>query len=467
MTAKCLKIRLTELQHGELRRHLFPGDGLEAVAVALCGMRNGTSSQVLSIHRVVPIPYDECQVRRVDRVTWSTKRLVPLLDEAAKRGMGILKVHCHPTGYPLFSEADDASDHDLFESISAWTDSDLHASAIMLPDGEVFARRLLTGGLFEAAESVSVAGSDIKFWSEAARTGRTAEFARRHAQLFGSGTTARLREMTVGVVGCSGTGSPVIEQLARLGVGRLVLIDPDRIEEKNLNRILNASREDAYLNRYKVDVMASAIARMGFCTELVLLRKNLHDAEAVRAVAECDAVFGCMDGVEGRHLLNRIAACYLIPYFDVGVKLVADGKGGIDEACGAVHYVKPDGSSLFSRGVYSMAQVTSEGLRRTDPAAYRAQVSAGYIKGVQEDRPAVISINMQLASMAVNEFLARVHPYRLDENSDFAVVRASLIQGELYRQKDGDPCPALRKYVGRGDVDPLLDMPSLSGDQPS
>ena len=49
--------------------------------------------------------------------------------------------------------------------------------------------------------------------------------------------------MSIAVVGCSGTGSPVIEQLARLGVGRLVLVDPDRVEEKNLNRIVNATRE--------------------------------------------------------------------------------------------------------------------------------------------------------------------------------------------------------------------------------
>lgn len=68
---------------------------------------------------------------------------------------------------------------------------------------------------------------------------------------------------------------PVTEQLARLGVGRLVIIDPDRIEVKNLNRILNATMEDARAGRFKVDVLARAIRRMGLGTEAVPLAHDL------------------------------------------------------------------------------------------------------------------------------------------------------------------------------------------------
>jgi hypothetical protein len=254
----------------------------------------------------------------------------------------------------------------------------------------------------------------------------------------------------------------VIEQLARLGIGRLVLVDPDRVEEKNLNRILNATREDAYLRRLKVEVMARAIARMGFDTELELIADNLISPRAVKAVAECDIVFGCMDGVEGRHVLNRLAAYYLQPYFDIGVKLVADGKGGIDEACGAVHYVRPDGSTLQDRGVYTAGQLQAAGLRRTDPKAYRDQVRAGYIHGVAEDRPAVISINMQLASVAVNELLARLNPYRLDDNSDSSVVRVSFIGATEFREREGAASGTFHSRQGLADTRLLLGMPELT-----
>ena len=457
-----VKLRFSATQYQDLRTHLYPGDGWETVAVALCGRRRGNDVQCMTVRKLVPILYEECKVRTPDRVTWSTRRLVPLLEEAGRRDMGILKIHSHPTGVESFSVTDDAADADLFGSVFGWTDSDHpHASAVMLPDGAMFGRAAFPRNEFQPLDSIAVPGDDLLIWPGGG-AGATPAFARRHAQLFGAGTTARLRHLSAAVVGCSGTGSPLVEQLARLGVGRLVLVDPDRVEEKNLNRIVNATREDAYLKRPKVEVLARAIARMGFGTEVELVPESLITPRAVRAVAECDVVFGCVDSVEARHLLNRLAAFYTLPYFDVGVKLVADGRGGIDEVCGAVHYLRPDGQSLLDRKAYTMKQVKAEGLRRTDAVAYRAQLRAGYIEGVQEDRPAVVSINTQLASMAVNEFLARLHPYRYDPNRDFAVVRVSLIQGETYREAEGPPSELLAKNLGRGDVRPLLDMPVLS-----
>jgi ThiF family len=457
------KLRLTQNQHTALKAHLFPGDGLEAVVVALCGRRKSTERHCLTVQAVVPIPYAECKVRRPDRVTWSTERLVPLLSQAADRDLGILKIHSHPTGYEDFSPIDNASDEDIFNSVFGWTDSAFpHASAVMLPDGRMFGRAILRDGSFRPLASILVPGDDIWFWTPN-QSDAIPAFARRHAQLFGAGTTRRLREMSAAVIGCSGTGSPTIEQLARLGFGRLVLVDPDYVEEKNLNRIVNASREDAYLKRPKVEVMARAIAAMGFGTDLEIIAENLATPRAVKAVAECDVIFGCMDGAEGRHLLNRLAAYYILPYFDLGVKLEANGEGGIDEACGAVHYLRPDGSTLLDRKVYTFEQLKAEGLLRTDPAAYRVQLSAGYIHGVAEDRPAVVSINTQIASMAVNEFLARLHPYRLDGNAESAIVRMSFIQGMIYREAEGQGAAMFSAHIGKADVRPLLSMPELSG----
>jgi len=85
-----------------------------------------------------------------------------------------------------------------------------------------------------------------------------------------------------------------------------------------------------------------------------------------------------------------------------------------------------------------------------------------YISGVEEDRPAVISVNMQLAAMAVNELLARLHDFRDDGNSGFAVNGISLTQAELYLDADSEPCTALSKHAGRGDTLPLLESPELS-----
>jgi hypothetical protein len=456
-------LRLTQTVHAALKSHLFPGDGCEAVAVALCGRRRSVTRHALTVRQIVPIPYTECSVRTRDRVTWSTERLTPLLERAAARDLAVLKIHSHPGGYPQFSPTDDASDADIFTSVFGWTDSAFpHASAVMLPDGSMFGRAVIRDGTFQPLDSILVPGDDIRLWMPDAGT-RIDGFAERHAQLFGAGTTNRLRRMAAAVIGCSGTGSPLIEQLARLGFGRLVLVDPDFIEERNLNRIVNSWREHAYLKRPKVEAMARAIAAMGFGTEVEIIHGDLATPKAVKTVAECDVVFGCMDGVEGRHLLNRLAAYYLLPYFDMGVRLDADGHGGVTEACGAVHYLRPDGSTLLDRKVYTMDQLKAAGLRRTDPQAYRDQLRAGYIRGVEEDRPAVISINMQMASIAINEFLARLHPFRYDDNADSAVVRHSFVHPAEYREQEPAGSGMFGTQIGKGDVDPLLGMPELSG----
>jgi hypothetical protein len=457
-----ISLRLTQKDHAALKNHLLPTDRLEAVAVGLCGRRRSRSRHALLIRTVVPIPYDECKVRTSNRVTWSTERLVPLLEEASRRDLAVVKIHSHPGGQAQFSSADDESDADFFNSVFGWTDSAFpHASAVMLPDGTMFGRAAMRDGSFQELDSILVPGDDLQFWIPECGD-RAPNSLQRQIQLFGSGTNRRLRQMAAAIIGCSGTGSPLVEQLARLGIGRLVLVDPDCVEERNLNRILNATREDAYLRRPKVEVMARAIAAMGFGTELAIFAKNLATPEVVKAVAECDVVFGCMDGVEGRHLLNRLASFYVLPYFDIGIKLEADGKGGINEACGAVHYVRPDGSTLQDRNVYTPAQLKAAGLRRTDLTAYRDQLRAGYIHGVDEDRPAVISINMHMASSAVNEFLARLHPYRLDENDKSAVLRTSFIQAASYRDVEPAVMGMFAGYIGTGDATPLLLMPQLS-----
>ena len=100
-------------------------------------------------------------------------------------------------------------------------------------------------------------------------------------------------------------------------------------------------------------------------------------------------------------------------------------------------------------------------MRRTDPEECKRLRKARYIDGVDEDRPAVIAVNMHYASLTVLEFLARVHPNRDDENALFDRLGSSLTQYRFVHEHP-EPCPALARGVGKGDVVPLLGFPSLS-----
>lgn len=460
-----ITLTMTEDQHRRLHTHLFPGDGKEAVAVILCARCDGDRRHRLLVRYIEEIPHAQCE-RTAVGVTWQTEAIEDVLDRAEAEQLSFMKIHSHPNGYLAFSPTDNKSDDLLLPMVRGSTGLDVpHGSAIMLPSGEVFGRVLTADGL-TAIECVNVVGDDLQFWYPGGGDKAVPGFAASHAQIFDEGTIERLRRLSVAVVGCSGTGSPVIEQLFRLGVGEIVLVDDDHIEERNVNRILNSSMDDAAEKRPKTDVIGDAIDRAGLGTRVVRVTGNLWSPRVVREVAQCDVVLGCMDTIDGRYLLNTLATFYLQPYFDIGVRLdaVRDGpnKGKIREVCGTVHYLLPGKSSLMTRGLFTMKQVADAGLRRTDPAAHAQQVKDGYIAGVQGHRPAVISVNMYAASLAVNELLARLHPFREEANGEYGSVTFSLASMELMYERHNEPCELLEPHIGKGDMRPLLRLTELS-----
>jgi len=368
--------------------------------------------------------------------------------------------HGHPTGFPWFSEIDDAADEKLFPSLFGWLTSEAPlASMIMLPDGALAGRAVQMHGVGERLDCIRLAGDDFVFWHNASHRQEIPDHALRIAQAFGDETYRLLRMLRIGVVGCSGTGSIVIEQLARNCVGELILVDHDHIERKNLNRILNSTLDDARCKVPKPQVQQRAIQLMELGTKVRIFDGDLMSRTTLKALSTCDVLFGCMDSIDGRHVLNKLASSYVIPLIDVGVLLEADGTGGIDSIWTAVHTVLPGGSSLLSRRVYGQQDLDTAFLKRTNPEVYEVQRKIGYVKGIRVEQPAVISVNMTASAAAVNELLARVHPYRFKDNRNFAVRRICLSDPEASSDElDGDMCPVMQRLVGVGDQEPFLGM---------
>ena len=454
-------LSISGLQFAALRAHLMAPDGKEAAAVALCGRRAGEERHRLVIQRLHFLRYEDCE-RSGYGIEWHTDLIIDLLDEADRKGLSVIKFHSHPGGFDRFSSQDDKTDGLLFPRIAGWIDAAVpHASVVMLPEGRMFGR-VYVNGAFEPLERISVAGDDIDIWFHE-RPPELPEFVRRHAQAFGETTTQLLRKLRIAVIGASGTGSIVIEQLHRLGVGEIVPVDADVVKYLNLNRIVNATTEDADQRRNKADVAAAAIDRIGLGTRPIPVPLNLYDPRAVAIVAECDLIIGCVDSHEGRFIINRIASFYCLPYIDVGVALEAGAGGEITQVVGYIHYFQPGRSSILSRGVVDLVQVTAEALKRKNPEAYAHERKHGYIANVDEDRPAVISVNTVLAGLAVNELLARLHRFRHDENGEFAIIGVTLSQMEMHREPEpAEHCKLFAKYVGLGDITPPLDLPELS-----
>jgi molybdopterin/thiamine biosynthesis adenylyltransferase len=115
----------------------------------------------------------------------------------------------------------------------------------------------------------------------------------------------KLLRSGVAVVGCGGLGGYAVEQLARLGVGRLTVIDPDRFEEHNLNRQLLSSL--AELGSAKVEVAVRRVAAINPAVAVTPYQVALDAANGAALLAGVDLVIDGLDSIPAR--LGLAAAC--------------------------------------------------------------------------------------------------------------------------------------------------------------
>ena len=120
---------------------------------------------------------------------------------------------------------------------------------------------------------------------------------------FGEEALSRLRAACVTVVGAGGTGSAAIEILARAGIGRLIIVDPDVVERSNLERINGSVPRHARKKTPKVVVARKWVHRIDSSVEVVALQGRLPQAEVIDAVVSSDIAAWAVQ-------INNIAASH-------------------------------------------------------------------------------------------------------------------------------------------------------------
>jgi tRNA A37 threonylcarbamoyladenosine dehydratase len=155
------------------------------------------------------------------------------------------------------------------------------------------------------------------------RAAPTASTARL-AAAFGDEAALRLKGATVAVIGAGGTGSAAIEVLARAGVGRLVLADPDRLDESNLERVHGSTAE--MLHQPKVVLAKRHVADIAPNCVVDAIIGALPQDDVVDAISAAHFILCCTDSHSSRLAVSDIAVRYLVPALDCGVTM--EGKGG-------------------------------------------------------------------------------------------------------------------------------------------
>jgi molybdopterin-synthase adenylyltransferase len=316
-------------------------------------------------------------------------------NRARTSGCGLCFVHTHPgdQSHPEFSPIDDAGERSLSAYLNARVPGGPHLALVVSPGG---AQARLMGT--DDAVAVVEVGSSVHYANTPHADISLDQFDRQ-IRAFGRAGQAALQRLTIGIVGLGGTGSATAQQLSHLGVHRFLLVDPDRVELTNLNRLVGAGPED--VGALKVDVSRRALLRTSPGADVETRAGDVVDAQTAQALLSCDLIFLCTDSHASRAVVGQIAYQFLIPVFDMGISVSIRG-GTVAFVTGRVQMLAPGLPCLVCVNALDSEQVRRELLfpeqRAVDP----------YITGHHEPQPAVISLNSTVSALAVTMALGAV-----------------------------------------------------------
>lgn len=133
----------------------------------------------------------------------------------------------------------------------------------------------------------------------------------RNQQMISTAQQLQLLQSTVAVVGCGGLGGYILEELARLGVGRIVAIDPDVFEEHNLNRQLLSSIK--LLGTTKVDAAVQRIAEINPAVAVNPIKGAIDRTNGQAMLAAVDLVIDGVDNIPTRLALAELCQQMNLP----------------------------------------------------------------------------------------------------------------------------------------------------------
>ncbi len=148
-----------------------------------------------------------------------------------------------------------------------------------------------------------------------------------------AGEQQKLSRSGVTVCGCGGLGGLVIENLARIGVGRLRIVDPDVFTVSNLNRQIGALHNT--LGKNKAEVMARRVREISDSCQVEALPCNFLESDVLKGM---DVALDCLDNGPARLELAERCNAYQIPLV----------HGAVDGWYGQIG-VQPVGGDLVHR----------------------------------------------------------------------------------------------------------------------
>ena len=399
-----MTLEVSDTASAHLLQHYAAGGYQEDLCFALWRPSTGSFRKTALVYEIL-LPGDD------DRLLHGNASFQPgyfarAIRTAINEQVGLAFMHSHPgTGWQGMSQIDVEAERDILAYPAVATGLPLLGLTIG-SDGYWSAR------LWEKSEGemlrtpcakVRVIGADsyrLHFDDKLVPPPDRKEVLRRTYDTWGSQVQGDISRLKVGIIGLGSVGSIVAEVMARIGIANITLIDPDRVEEHNLDRLLHATQSD--IGRPKVELAEKEIRSRSTSedVQIVSLPLSIHDRLAYEGAIDCDILFSCVDRPMGRDVLNYIAYAHLIPVIDGGVE-VQTLNDYLHSAHWRAHLVVPHRQCMRCNGQYNTSMVVSELDGSLDDPSYIATLPPSDRGGNQN----VFPFGLSLAGMEVNIML--------------------------------------------------------------
>lgn len=398
MTKNC-DVWISEVDHARLMGHLYPGDQDEHGAILRAGVvevGDGFRLLVRDIALAEPgIDYVGGQFGyRALKPTFIHKHITGCRDER----LAYLAVHNHDCDDWVDFSTIDIESHERGYPALRDIGKGVPVGAL------VFGRRAVEADIWlpdgtraKLGEYRIIGASIVRRTSRPRKAGSAGGRYDRQVRMFGQAGQEILAEAKVAIVGLGGVGSLVAEYAARLGVGELLLIDSDVIDDTNLSRVVGAVASDVKSGRLKTDIAERLILATNPSTRVEKFPVDVLDADAANALKICDYIFLCADSMRARLLVNAITHQYFVPMVQLGAKITTDEKGSLLDAMSAIRTVRPGEGCLWCNGFIPSGTLALE--------AKSDEERKAQAYGTHEPNPSVITMNAVAASLGINDFL--------------------------------------------------------------
>lgn len=135
---------------------------------------------------------------------------------------------------------------------------------------------------------------------------------------FGHEGQERLKKAKVVIAGAGGLGGVISIYLTVAGVGKIRLIDCDRVELSNLNRQVLYVDKD--IGGRKADLAREKLESLNKEVQVEAITETITEDNVVKLVGDCDLIVDAMDNFPTRFILNKVAVQKGIPFFHGAIR---------------------------------------------------------------------------------------------------------------------------------------------------